>query len=152
MLWVADECREFPLGTSQGVLGTALSLQVSGFSPVPRTLGIWKRLGTWVTDQPFFNILPQAWVHFSRMKIQMDTCSALGILLCWHCAKFWDIFREWRGEYKDVTEISENYIWEYYVQAVEFWGFFQWVALLSEQLQATYHFWLHFSRTFDCCL
>lgn len=55
-----DECCEFPPDTRQGVLGTALSLQVSGFSPVPRTLGIWKRLGTWVTDQPFFNILPQA--------------------------------------------------------------------------------------------
>lgn len=100
-----------------------LPLQVSGFLFFPTTLSIWERPGTWVTDEPFSNILSPAWVHFPRMKIKMDTYSALGILLGWCCAKLWDIFRGWRDEYKDNAEISENYIWEFCLQAVGFWVF-----------------------------
>lgn len=40
--------------------GQLLSLEVSGFSPFPRQLGIWKKLETGVTDQPFSNIPSQA--------------------------------------------------------------------------------------------
>lgn len=79
--------QEFPPGTSRHSGDAFHHLEVSGFSLLPGTFGIWKRLGTWVTDQPHSSTLSQTWVLFSRMKMQGDTNSALGILLCWCCAK-----------------------------------------------------------------